>query len=93
MDLESEYSDVLYHTNVPWLSLGRVLKRVWNLREEIIIFLELKDTTLEFSTQMKNTESQSHLAFVVDILDRLNELNLKLQGKGVFAHELYTEVK
>ena len=32
-DMESEYSDVLYHSKVRWLSLGNVLRRVWNLRE------------------------------------------------------------
>ena len=93
-DLESEHSDVLYHTNVRWLSLGKVLKRVWNLRDEIVLFLEMKDiTTVEFTTQMKNTEWLSDFAFAVDILDRLNELNVKLQGKGVFAHELFAEIK
>lgn len=78
VDLESEYSDVLYHTNVRWLSLGKVLKRVWNLREEIIIFLEMKNITMEFSTQMKKTEWHSDFAFAVNLLDKLNELNLKL---------------
>ena len=92
--MESEHSDVLYHTNVRWLSLGKVLKRVWNLRDEIVLFLEMKDiTTVEFTTQMKNTEWLSDFAFAVDILDRLNELNVKLQGKGVFAHELFAERK
>ena len=42
---------------------------------------------------MKNTEWLSDFAFAVDILDRLNELNVKLQGKGVFAHELFAEIK
>ena len=32
------------------------------------------------------------LAFSLDILDKLNELNIKLQGKGVFAHELFVEI-
>ena len=27
-------------------------------------------------------------AFAVDIMQKLNELNTKLQGKDVFAHEL-----
>ena len=31
-DMESEYSDVLYHSKVRWLSLENVLRRVWNLR-------------------------------------------------------------
>ena len=53
----------------------------------------MKDITVEFATQMKKSEWLSDFAFAVDILDRLNELNVKLQGKDVFAHELFAEIK
>ena len=91
-DMESEYSDVLYHSKVQWLSLGNVLRRVWNLREEILLFLEMKQIDCEFSSEIKKPEWVCDLAFSVDILDKLNELNIKLQGKGVFAHELFVEI-
>ena len=91
-DMESEYSDVLYHSKVRWLSLGNVLKRVWNLREEIFLFMEMKQIDCEFSSEIKKPEWVCDLAFSLDILDKLNELNIKLQGKGVFAHELYVEI-
>ena len=91
-DMESEYSDVLYHSKVRWLSLGNVLRRVWNLREEILLFLEMKQIDCEFSSEIKKPEWVCDLAFSVDILDKLNELNIKLQGKGVFAHELFVEI-
>ncbi|PVD28737.1 hypothetical protein C0Q70_11331 [Pomacea canaliculata] len=51
-DLEAEYEDVLYHNNVRWLSLGKVLKKVWALREEIIVFLDMKEISCEFKTKM-----------------------------------------
>ena len=35
----AEHTDVLYHSNVRWLSLGKVLHRVWELRGEIMTFL------------------------------------------------------
>ncbi|CAB4067620.1 unnamed protein product [Lepeophtheirus salmonis] len=31
----SEHNDISYHTNVRWLSQGKVLKRVWDLRDLI----------------------------------------------------------
>ena len=91
-DMESEYSDVLYHSKVRWLSLGNVLRRVWNLIEEILLFMEMKQIDCEFSSEIKKPEWVCDLTFSVDILDKLNELNIKLQGKGVFAHELFVEI-
>ena len=53
----------------------------------------MKDTTVELSTRMKETEYQSDFAFPVYILEKYYELNLKLQGKGAYADELYAAVK
>ena len=35
----------------------------------------------------------SDFAFATDIMQKMNELNKELQGKGVFAHDLYLMVK
>ena len=92
-DIEADFTDVLYHTNVRWLSMGKVLKRVWDLKAEIVMFFNMKDISCDFSKEMESEEWVCDFAFAVDIMQKLNELNTKLQGKGVFAHELYLEVK
>ena len=51
-DIEADFTDVLYHTNVRWLSMGKVIKRVWDLQAEILLFLELKDISCDFSKKM-----------------------------------------
>ena len=52
----------------------------------------MKQIDCEFSSEIKKPEWVCDLAFSVDILDKLNELNIKLQGKGVFADELFVEI-
>ena len=89
-ELESEHSDVIYHSNVRWLSLGKVLKRVWDLRAEIRVFLDTKEKKFP---QLDDEDWISDFAFAVDIMAHMNELNLKLQGKGLFAHQLYSNIK
>ena len=92
-DVEAEHIDVLYHNKVRWLSIGKVLKRVWNLKSEILLFFDIKGVACDFVTKMESKEWKYDFMFAVDILEMLNELNVKLQGKGLLAHELYMHVK
>jgi len=57
------------------------------------MFFEMKDIVCDFSTKVQNTEWMSDFAFATDIMQKMNELNKELQGKGVFTHDLYLEVK
>ena len=43
--------------------------------------------------QLKQSKWLSDLPFAVDLFEHMNELNTKLQGKGSFAHDLYSIVK
>jgi hypothetical protein len=61
---------------------GEVLKMVWDLKSEIAEFLQLQDK-----------ECLSDFAFTMDIMVLMNELNSKLQGKGLFALQMYNLVK
>ena len=91
-DCDSNHSGVPYHTAVRWLSVRKVLRRVWDLKTEILLFLEIKGKDKEFP-HLKQSEWLSDLAFAVDLFEHMNELNPKLQGKGTFAHEMYSIVK
>ena len=87
---ESEHGDVRYHTAVRWLSLGKVLKRFWDLKSEIKAFCEKKGKDIP---ELSDMGWIADLAFAVDVTALMNELNTKLQGKGLFAHEMYSHVK
>ena len=42
---EADYGDLIYHTEVCWLSRGNVLKRVFALRHEIVFFVSERGLT------------------------------------------------
>lgn len=55
-ELESDYGDLLLYTEVRWLSRGKCLERFFNLREEILKFLQAQCTPAdeEFILALKN---------------------------------------
>jgi hypothetical protein len=92
-DVEAEYEDVIYHNSVRWLSLGKVIKRVWELQNEILLFLDTKEISHDFVTKIGCEEWRYEMMFAADVFEKLNELNVTLQGKGLFAHEMWKHVK
>ena len=78
VDIDSEYGELLYHTEERWLSRGKVLKRFFAFRNKIALFMETKNKPVP---SLADSTFQCILAFLTDIMQHLNELNLKLQGK------------
>ena len=90
VDMDSEYSELLYHTEVRWLIRGKVLKRFFALRNEISLFMKMKNKAIPL---LDNPTFQSNLAFLTDITNHLNELNLNLQGRNQIITHMYDYVK
>ena len=88
-DLDSQQSDLIYFCDVRWLSRGNMLQRFYELREEIIFFLEMKGKSYP---QLQDPTWIAELAFLVDITGHLNQLNLKLQGKNQLVNGLYKHI-
>ena len=82
-ELDCEYGDLLLHTDVRWLSRGKCLERFFVLRKEILEFLKINITTdsTSLENQMVNKQFLCSLAFLTDISQHLNKLNLQLQGR------------
>lgn len=78
-EMSAEYGDLLLHTEIRWLSRGRVLLRFLSLLGEIKEFMQSKGEDVSL---LEDTEWTVDLAFLTDITGKLNHLNCKLQGKG-----------
>ena len=76
-EIESDYKDVLYFTEVRWLSKGNVLTRFSELRAEVKGFMEKDGVDVPV---LSDPKWPMDLAFLVDITYELNVLNKKLQG-------------
>ena len=46
--MDSDCNCLLYHINIRWLPRGKVLKRVVQLKAELISFLKAEKTTFDF---------------------------------------------
>ena len=71
-DMDADHTALLYHTQVRWLSKGNMLSRIFELREEVKLFLAAKqkrDLLLAFGGDGFST----YLAYLADIFEALNQ--------------------
>ncbi|GBN41792.1 General transcription factor II-I repeat domain-containing protein 2A [Araneus ventricosus] len=78
-EVNSVYNGLVMHNNVRWLSRGNVLQRFVDCLEEIRLFLQ-NEGEIEQYPQLLDVMWLSKLVFFIDICQRVNELNVKLQG-------------
>ncbi|CAH2108321.1 unnamed protein product [Euphydryas editha] len=89
-ELKADHGDVLYYSEVRWLSRGAVLKRFFDLRKEINIFMKEKGKLVP---ELTDPQWLTELGFLTDLTHELNTLNVRLQGKNKLISDMHTDVK
>ncbi len=69
-EMGSDHTAVLFHSESRWLSRGKVLSRVFELRDEIRIFLEEEGN--ELANKFHNNNFLMKLAYLSDMFQKLN---------------------
>ncbi|GFY19400.1 zinc finger BED domain-containing protein 5 [Trichonephila clavipes] len=80
-DMGAVHSSLLFYCEARRLSRGKFLQRVYELRNEITIFLE--EENLPEAEKFRDGLFLMKLSYLVDIFEKLNILNLQLQGSNV----------
>jgi hypothetical protein len=88
--LDSELEDFVYYTEIRWLSRGKMLKRVFDLKDEIQTFMAEKGEPI---AEFRDAEWMCDFAFLVYIRIQLNELNSRVQGKYQVITTMFDHVK
>lgn len=76
--MDAEHTALLFHTQVRWLSKRNMLARVFELREEVKLFLSATNK-VDMLSAFNKEGFEARLAYLADIFEALNDLNKKLQ--------------
>ena len=85
-ECETDHDDVVYYSDVRWLSRGKV---VFDLRNEKQQFMQSKGKPI---AEFNDPKWMTDFAFVTNISLHMNDLNTRLQSKDQLVHTLFDDI-
>nr|XP_020653392.1 SCAN domain-containing protein 3-like [Pogona vitticeps]XP_020653393.1 SCAN domain-containing protein 3-like [Pogona vitticeps] len=76
---DEDFEHLLLYTEVRWLSKEKFLQRFHELFDTAVEFLESIEPSLSSSLKLRRLD----IAYLADVFDKLNEVNVKLQGDKI----------
>jgi hypothetical protein len=80
-NLDKQYINLLLHKEIQWLSRGRLLNRLSELKGEFQDYFQ-ENSTPDFAKCFENEKWLEKLAYLAAIFHHMNQLNKSLQGPG-----------
>ena len=79
--MDSQHVRLLMHTDVRWLSKGKVLTRVHELQKELIVFF-YKEKHERFCKYLRCEIWMAKMEYLTEIFGQLNIVNSSMQGRN-----------
>nr|XP_012321234.1 SCAN domain-containing protein 3 [Aotus nancymaae] len=90
-NMEADHKQLLLHAEIRWLSRGKVVSRMFEIRNELLVFLQGKKPV--WSQLFKDVNWTARLAYLSDIFSIFNDLNASMQGKNATYFSMADKVE
>jgi hypothetical protein len=89
-EMQADHKSLVLHSEMRWLSRGKVLKQLVEPKEEARRFLQ--DSGSPLYQHFLDGKWLAFLLYLSDIFDKLNGLNSSLQGPNATVFQLFEKV-
>nr|XP_012597542.1 SCAN domain-containing protein 3 isoform X2 [Microcebus murinus] len=90
-NMEADHKQLLMHAEIRWLSRGKILSRMFEIRNELLVFLRGKRPA--WSQLFKDVNWTARLAYLSDIFSIFNDLNASMQGKNATCFSMADKIE